>query len=144
MRVIDRQTLLESQEEPASEAEQARTVEEVLDGQLYALWSQHGLCMRGSVPEYGTFHATPDGRLFVIWYQSGREAGNFIRQIQPERGSLQHLPLDKPLTQFYAACPRNGCLPSSTIDLYGVPGNELLVRYVQVLIPPVTATAETA
>jgi len=142
-RVIDRQTLLEAAETPAPETQQARTVEEMPDGQLYALWSHHGLRMRSPVPEYGTFHATPDGRLFVIWYQSGPEAGNYIRQIQPASSPPQRLPLDKPLTQFYAACPRNGCLPSHTIDLYGVPEDELLVRYVQVLFPPVTATADT-
>jgi len=142
-RVIDRQTLLEAEEALAPETQKARTVEEMPEGQLYALWSQHGLRMRGPVPEYGTFHTTPDGRRFVIWYQSGPEAGNFIRQVQPEPGPPQRLPLGTPLTQFYAACPRNGCLPSHTVDLFGVPGNELQVRYIQLRIPPVTAAVET-
>jgi len=133
-RVIDRQTLLEAEEALAPETGQARTVSEMPEGQLYALWSQQGLSMRGPMPEYGTFHMTPDGRLFVIWYQSGPSAGNFIRQILPEPGSPQRLPLVKPLTQFFAACPRNGCLPSNTVDLYGVPGDELLVRYVQLRV----------
>jgi len=113
-RVIDRQTLLQTAEKMTPEGKGT--------GQL-----------QDAVPEYGEFHATPDGRLFVIWYQSGENAGNYLQQINPEPGQPQKLPLEKPLSSFFTASERNGCLPSDIIDLYGLPaGGGAVIRYAQV------------
>lgn len=115
-RVIDRQTLLQSEEQ--------MTPGGTGSGQ-----------MQDDVPEYGAFHATPDGRLFVIWYQSGEHAGNYLRQISPIAGEPQKLPLEKPLASFFTASERNGCPPSNIIDLYGLPvGGGTEIRYAQVII----------
>jgi len=113
-RVIDRQTLLR--------AEETTTAEGKGTGQL-----------QGAVPGYAEFHATPDGRLFVIWYQSGENAGNYLRQIAPANGEAQKLPLKTPFTSFFTASERNGNAPSNIIDLYGLPaGGDRVIRYAQI------------
>jgi len=112
-RVIDRRTLLQ-------------TEEQMTDGKGAGQ-------MQGAVPEYGEFHATPDGRLFVIWYQSGENAGMYLQQIAPEAGEPQKLPLEQPLASFFTASERNGNLPSNIIDLYGLPaGGGTVIRYAQI------------
>lgn len=118
-RVVNRLTLAESMEELPV------TVPATTD-------DINQLKMQGSVPSYGTFHVTADGRLFVLWHQSGMAAGNFIRQLLPQLGAPQRLPLEKPLVRFNAASQRNGCPPSDTIDLIGLPSGENVLRYVQV------------
>jgi hypothetical protein len=73
------------------------------------------------------FHVVPDGRLFVIYYVSGRGAeGTPLsenRIIELCAGATAsgpvRLPLRHPLTQFFTATPRAGCAPSDTLDLLG-------------------------
>jgi len=113
-RVIDRQTLLQAEETMGPDGKGT--------GQL-----------AGAVPEYGEFHATPDGRLFIIWYQSGENAGNYLQQLAPERSEPLKLPLETPLASFFTASERNGNAPSNIIDLYGMPaGGGNTIRYAQI------------
>jgi hypothetical protein len=73
------------------------------------------------------FQATPDGRLFVIYYVSGKRPNapeiseNRILEIRADGTNSEPLtiPLKRPLTQFFTATPRAGCAPSWTLDLLG-------------------------
>lgn len=121
-RVADRQTLLEAVEDmQATPAKQEN--------------GEYDPVMLGSVPLWGVFHATPDGRLFILWYQSGEAAGNYICQLLPSRTTPMRLPLEKPLKHFHNANENNGHLPSCTIDLYGVPEQDSEMRYAQIALP---------
>jgi hypothetical protein len=73
------------------------------------------------------FQATPDGRLFVVYYVSGTGpdgtavSENRILEIGAD-GAVSNpvtIPLAHPLTEYFTATPRAGCRPSSTIDLLG-------------------------
>lgn len=69
------------------------------------------------------FHVTPDGRLFVVYYVCAGQAlaENRILEILPDGTPSVPvtLPLKHPLTQFFTATPRAGCVPSWTLDLLG-------------------------
>ncbi len=73
------------------------------------------------------FHVTPDGRLFVVYYVSGKRAdGTELSEnrmlevvIDGKHTESMTLPLKHPLTQFFTATPRAGCAPSWTLDLLG-------------------------
>lgn len=92
----------------------------------------------GPVPTWAVFHGTPDGRLFLIWHQSGDgdDGGMFIRRIVPDEDAEPvRIAVEHPLHQFFNAAERAGAAPSFTIDLLGHPadGAEML-RYVQLRI----------
>jgi len=73
------------------------------------------------------FHVTPDGRLFVVYYVSGQSTDgtplseNRILEVYSDgtASAPVTIPLEHPLTQFFAATPRSGCAPSHTLDLLG-------------------------
>jgi hypothetical protein len=73
------------------------------------------------------FHVTPNGRLFVLYYVSGKKSdGTDIsenRILELRNDGTQSDPvaiaLRYPLVQFFTATPRAGNAPSWTIDLLG-------------------------
>lgn len=79
------------------------------------------------VPNYAAFHATPDGRLFVIYNLGGYDregrdlAKNYLVEITSGRLSDPiEIEMEDPMKVFYAAPERNGSAPSNVIDLYGL------------------------
>ena len=153
-RVVDRKTLLESEEDtraakPATGNAQNRFPEPR---------------MRGPVPDWAAFQATPDGRLFVLWHQTdgkassrstlrsstlrsstlrlgleelrpeGLSTGNVLQQLLPEMGEPVRVELARPLSSFFNTSERNGHEPSDTIDLYGLAPGESIIRYAQIRI----------
>jgi hypothetical protein len=73
------------------------------------------------------FHIVPDGRIFVVYFVSGmidngaQISENRILQVFAD-GTISTpvtIPLKHPLSQFFTATPRAGCMPSFTLDLLG-------------------------
>jgi hypothetical protein len=75
----------------------------------------------------GRFHVTPDHRLFVVCYASGKEgsgrsvAENRILEILPDGapGAAVRLPLAKPFTSYFTATVRGGSPASRTLEMLG-------------------------
>ncbi len=69
------------------------------------------------------FHATPDGRLLVVYYVSDGAglSENRLIELLPDGSTSDSvaLPLEHPLTQFFTASPRAGCAQSWTLDMLG-------------------------
>ncbi len=93
----------------------------------------------GEIPGNARFHATDDGRLFVIYYCGGRDAKgktlseNRILQILPRRGAKPiTLPLKHPFTTFFTAAERGGSRPSNVIDLFGSGHQPRTLRYARI------------
>ncbi len=95
----------------------------------------------GESPGNGRFVVLPDGRLFAVYYASGRDAaGKAVsedRLIEIGRDGpialAVRIPLRKPLPSFYTATPRAGCAPSPLLDLFGDLGGTL--RYARIRVP---------
>ncbi len=96
-------------------------------------------------PGMARFHHTPDGRLFVIFYVSGRRADgsvveeNRIVELSRDGGiSRPHvIPLVSPLNNFFTATPRAGCLPDWRLDMLGTsPRHPNTIRYARLRILP--------
>ena len=90
----------------------------------------------GPVPSWANFHATPDGRLFLLWHQQGDgEAGTgmLVKRILPAEPGVEpiRIPLTTPLTRFFDAAERGGSERSYTIDLLGNASGETAMRYIQ-------------
>jgi hypothetical protein len=81
----------------------------------------------GIIGSAGRFHVTPDRRLFVVCYASGREgngpsvAENRILEILPggSIGASVRLPLAKPFTSYFTTTVRGGSPPSRTLEMLG-------------------------
>ena len=81
----------------------------------------------GPIAASPRFQVTPDHRLFVIYYASGKSSQgkalseNQVMEILPggEHGPSVRLPFNKPFTSFFTATPRGGSMPSITLDLLG-------------------------
>jgi hypothetical protein len=93
----------------------------------------------GEIPGDAKFHATKDGRLFVIYYCSGRDTNgkpiseNRILQVLPETDAKPvSIPLKNPFTTFFTATERGGSPPSNTIDLFGIGHQPNTLRYARV------------
>jgi len=88
------------------------------------------------VPNYGALHATPDGRLFLIYYLGGGDVtDNYAVQLLPRTDAAPvKLALQHPLRDFFTASERLGTEPSNTIDLYGHGPEPMTIRYAQVRI----------
>jgi len=79
-------------------------------------------------PGEARFHSTPDGRLYVFYYISGKSASgaqvseNRIMEITSDGlpGQFQTIPFKSPFMNFQTATERAGCRPSEWIDLIGV------------------------
>jgi hypothetical protein len=75
----------------------------------------------------GRFQVTPDHRLFVVCYASGREAGgssvaeNRILEILPDGSASApvRVPLTKPFTSYFTTTVRGGSPPSRTLEMLG-------------------------
>ena len=82
---------------------------------------------RKPVASAGRFHATPDGRLFVFYYVSGRNeanarvAENRLVEVRPDGslGTPVRVALKHPLRSYFTATPRAGSPPSATLDILG-------------------------
>lgn len=88
-------------------------------------------------------HALPDGRLFVIYYQKGKQADgreiseNCVLEVTGDsrRNQPRVIPFKKAFTQFQTANERAGCSPSNQIDLLGMQeGKGNTISYGQVYI----------
>ena len=90
----------------------------------------------GPVVTGAAIHATPDGRVFVLWHQTDQnddETGLFIRQMLPEWDDfVAKIALNHPLPSFFSASQSAGCLPSNTVDLLGQVGD--VIRYAQIAV----------
>lgn len=79
------------------------------------------------LPGRGRFHATPDNRLFVFYYVSGRDAAgqavseNRLLEVRPDGSPTApaRIPFQRPFGDFFTATPRAGSPPSGTLDLLG-------------------------
>ena len=79
------------------------------------------------VPGRGRFHVTPDGRLFALYYVSGRsDSGKAVsenRLVELGRdgiiGPAVRVPLKYPMPEFFTATVRGGSPPSTTLDILG-------------------------
>jgi len=92
------------------------------------------------IPGYARFHISDNGRLFVVYYRSGKDdKGNSISenrlfQVLPEGDNKPiTIPLQKPFGMFFTAIQRGGSKQSDVIDLYG-PGSGTEIRYARVKI----------
>jgi hypothetical protein len=120
-RVVARRTLLRAGEgaDPAVPTD----LDQV--GRPYVL--DYGEKILGDTISTPRFHVTPDGRLFVVYYVSGKRpdgteiSENRLLEVRADGAASEPvtLPLKHPLVQFFTAAPRAGCAPSWTIDLFG-------------------------
>jgi len=91
----------------------------------------------GPIATWAAFHPTADGRLLVLWSQTGidRVSSMLIRDLAADPSDPPApVPLHTAITRFFAAAPRVGCELSNTIDVYGTNGDEMVVRYAQIAI----------
>lgn len=97
------------------------------------------------VPGRGRFHATPDGRLLVIVYVSGRNAAgqavseNRLLELGPDGGwgGAVRVPLQYPLTEFFTATVRAGSPPADTLELLGQrAGAGPTISYARIRVSP--------
>lgn len=93
------------------------------------------------IPGRARFHATPDGRLFVVLYVSGQDAAgkavseNRLLALRDGQlvGTPAVIPFKQPFTDFFTATPRAGSAPSWTLDLLGLrAGSASAVSYARV------------
>ncbi len=89
--------------------------------------------IKGPVPGYARFQATPDARLFACYYAYGADADgkpvneNRLVELLPDgtAGPAARVPFELPFSSFMTATVRGGSKPSYTLDLYGtVSGGE--------------------
>ncbi len=95
----------------------------------------------GEIPSAPRFQATPDNRLFVVFYVSGHDAAgkpvseNRLLEIYPdgESSAQVKIPLAKPFTSYFTATMRGGSPPSRTVELLGHrAGAPLTISYARV------------
>ncbi len=94
-------------------------------GRPYVLFS--GERILGDAMSTPRFHVTPNGRLFVLYYVSGKKGDgtdiseNRILELRNDgtHRDPEAIALRYPLVQFFTATPRTGNAPSWTIDLLG-------------------------
>jgi hypothetical protein len=85
----------------------------------------------GEIPGFAHFQATPSGRLFVFYFIQGAApdgryfAQNRAMELYPDGtgGPQVVLPVATPLSSFFTATERAGCLPSSAVDVLGQPAS---------------------
>lgn len=87
------------------------------------------------------FQITPEGRLFVVYYASGREgngaavAENRVREVLADGqfGSPVRIPLQKTFGQYFTTTVRGGSPPSRTLEMLGPrAGTPLTISYARV------------
>jgi hypothetical protein len=89
--------------------------------------------LSNEAPGNARFHATADGRLFVIYYANG---GNKLLRVLPSRQDPVHIPLEEPFHIFFTATERGGSAPSDTLDLFGIGQDSLILRYARIQLVP--------
>ena len=101
--------------------------EEPPPGRFYHVYGSHEKVPAGPGIATPRFHATPDGRLFVVYYvhagpmDAPEVSENRLVEILDD-GTISQpttIPLRLPLWQFFTATQRAGCEPSDTLDLLG-------------------------
>lgn len=72
------------------------------------------------------FQVTPDGRLFLVFYAQGTEAGKAVSENRVlefvgngESGPAVRIPFEKPFTTYFTATVRGGSPASRTLELLG-------------------------
>jgi len=81
----------------------------------------------GEVPGRARLQATPEGRLIVFHYVSGRDAAgnavseNRVMELRADGTATApvRVPLKHPLSDYFTATPRGGSSPSRTLELLG-------------------------
>lgn len=94
----------------------------------------------GLIPQWGRFHATPDGRLYVIYYCAGKNehgkqtSENRIMEIYRNGGhsTAIKIPLKHPFNKFMLATERGGSLPSNIIDVLGYTDGKPGINYARI------------
>jgi len=81
---------------------------------------------------WARFHATGDGRLFIVYYGSG---ANWLMRLLPDRGEPARLPLNHPITQPFTNTERGGSEPSRTLDLFGTTDEPNTLGYARIRLP---------
>lgn len=84
--------------------------------QRRVMLSRGGEGLSDPEPTYARFHSTPDGKLYVVGSEAGR---NWIQEIHPNLGERLTLPLKQPFGVFFTATERGGSSPSNYLDLFG-------------------------
>lgn len=121
-KVVEKRTLVE-----AGEDREVRYFVDLPPPEQYHPLYPSGLKVpSGSVIAVPRFHVTPDERLFVVYYATGKRADgtdfgeNRLLEVRDGRPTESvTIPLKHPLTKFYTPTPRAGCAPSWTLDLLG-------------------------
>jgi hypothetical protein len=96
----------------------------VIDRRTLALATEGG---SQEVPGRGRFQVTPDQRLFVCFYVSGKNregrgiSENRLLELRANGsvGEAVRVPLQKPFTEFFTATSRGGSPSSFVLDLLG-------------------------
>ena len=83
----------------------------------------------------GRLHATPDGRLWVVYYVHGNSISENriveIRNGEPSK-EFQTISLTQPFSSFFTASVRSGSKPSAILDLHGICPDSNQLRYAAV------------
>ncbi|MBI3922049.1 MAG: hypothetical protein HY318_11580, partial [Armatimonadetes bacterium] len=106
---------------------------------------RHALAVGGEgasseIPGSGRFQVTPDNRLFVFYYCSGKDANgkglseNRVMEILPDgsHGDPVKVPLEHPFTSFQTASVRAGCAPSNILDVLGTTTDQSGMSYARI------------
>ena len=95
-----------------------------------------GFHTRDPLVTCAALHATPDGRLFVIYGASirGVDSNWLLQVVPPGKATPVRVNLKTPLRSFFAATERLGTEPSYAIDLYGLPADPHAIRYAQLMV----------
>ena len=91
-------------------------------------------------PQYGRFHATEDGTLYLVFTVGGRKPdgsrlleNRIIRVLPRDEGeSPVRLDLDEPFTKLFTANERGGSPASDVLDLFGSGRNSNTLRYARI------------
>ena len=91
-------------------------------------------------PSLPRFQVTPENRLFVFYYVSGRNAAG--KQVSENRvleilsdgthSPAVRVPLRHPLNNYFTATPRGGSPPSKTLELLGTRAGQSGINYARV------------
>ena len=98
--------------------------------------------LSGIIPGYARFHVTPDGRLFVFYYHSGKDADdkriseNRIMEILPDGGIGKdvRVELKHPFTSFMTTTVRGGSPPSDVLEVLGVASGRAGISYARIAL----------
>jgi hypothetical protein len=98
---------------------------------------------REETPQYGRLHATPEGKLVLVYATRVRLPGgaeelqNRLLTVLPRSAAAPpiRLWLRRPLTTFFTATERGGSRPSRILDLFGDVGDGSTLRYARFRLP---------